>query len=109
MPVKFILGRHVVNEWGVELGTIEDLALDPEHGSIAYAVMCYRGAAAGDEKCFAVPWDSLTFHPESHEFLLDISRDQLEEVPGFSRGNWPEAADYTSWTAQVFSSTPEQS
>jgi sporulation protein YlmC with PRC-barrel domain len=100
MPAKSIIGRHVVNDWGIELGRIEDLAVDTERGRIAYVVLSYRGIGA-DEKFFAIPWDTLTFHAESQEFILDIPRDDLEGAPGFAKNRWPEAAD-PNWTTQVY-------
>lgn len=101
MPAKCIIGRHVVNDWGIELGRIEDLAVDTERGRIAYVVLSYRGTIGIEEKYFAVPWDSLTFHAESQEFILDIPRDDLEDAPGFAKNCWPEAAD-PNWAPQVY-------
>src|SRR5690606_30969906 len=101
LAAKSIIGRHIVNEWGIELGRIEDIVVDTERGRITYAVLSYRGSIGGGDKFFAVPWDSLTFHPESHEFILDIPRDLLEEAPGFDKSHWPETAD-PNWGTQVY-------
>jgi sporulation protein YlmC with PRC-barrel domain len=101
LPVKSIVGRHIVNEWGIELGRIDDLAVDMESGRITYVVLSYRGSIGGGDKFFAVPWDSLTFHPESQEFILDIPRDLLEAAPGFDKRHWPDAAD-PDWSTQVY-------
>jgi len=107
MPGKAIVGRHVVNEWGIELGRIEDVAIDPDRGCIAYAVLCYRTSIGSSPKWFAIPWESLTFHPESHEFILEVPRELLEEAPGFDRSHWPEAGDFNLAT-QIYARSGEQ-
>lgn len=103
---KSVLGRHVVNEWGVELGRIHDLAIDPEEGHIAYVVLSFRGTIGEDEKLFAIPWSALTYHAESQEYVLDAPRDSLEEAPGFSHSKWPDAPD-PDWSAQIISGRPD--
>ena len=103
LPARSIIGRHVVNEWGIELGRIEDMAIDADSGRISYVVLVYRGSLGGADKYFAIPWDSPTFHPGSQEFILDIPRDLLEDATGFDKQRWPEAAD-PSWATQVYSS-----
>jgi sporulation protein YlmC with PRC-barrel domain len=103
IPTRSIIGRHVVNEWGIELGRIEDLAIDADSGRINYVVLVYRGSVGGADKYFAIPWDSLTFHPESHEFILDVPRDLLEDATGFDKHRWPDVAD-PNWATQVYGS-----
>jgi hypothetical protein len=45
------------------------------------------------DKLFAVPWRSLALNTQRHEFILDISKDVLQNAPGFDKNNWPNMAD----------------
>jgi hypothetical protein len=45
------------------------------------------------DKLFAIPWNAMTLDMENHEFVLDISRERLENAPGFDKTDWP---DFTS-------------
>ncbi len=101
MPARAMVGRRVVNEWGIDLGRIEDVAIDVEQGRVMYIALAFRSAGMTCSKLFAVPWDSLTFHPESGEFILDVPRDLLEEAAGFDDAHWPEIAD-VNWGMQVY-------
>jgi sporulation protein YlmC with PRC-barrel domain len=103
VPARALVGKRIVNEWGIDLGRIEDVVINLQEGSIAYAVMSFKSAAGAQNKLFAVPWDSISFHPESGEFIFDIPRDVLEEAPGFDKNSPPEAAD-PAWATQVYGS-----
>jgi sporulation protein YlmC with PRC-barrel domain len=101
MPSRRVVGRKVVNEWGIDLGRIEELAVNTEDGRIAYAVLSFRSATGVADKLFAIPWEVLAYHAESDEFILDVPRDLLDQAPGFDRANWPEHAD-EAWATQVY-------
>jgi sporulation protein YlmC with PRC-barrel domain len=105
---RSIVGKRVVNEWGIDLGRIEDVAIDLREGRVRYVAMQYRCSLGTESKLFAVPWESLTLHEETGEFILDVLRDLLEEIPGFDRNHWPESADPT-WDTQVYISAGSSS
>jgi len=68
-------GEKVVDARGEDLGTIEDLMIDVEQGTIACAVMSC--SLPGGDKLVAVPWKSLTRDAARGCFVLDTERDQL--------------------------------
>ena len=63
------LGFPVVDAGGVQVGTIEDLMIDTQRGSIAYAMMATT-SGRGDA-LVAVPWGALSHDPDRHRFVLD--------------------------------------
>ncbi|MEW6250383.1 MAG: PRC-barrel domain-containing protein, partial [Planctomycetota bacterium] len=87
-----LLGMDVRNRQSENLGEIEDLALDPARGQIAYAVLSFGGVAGLGEKYFAVPWQAVNITGRNRA-LLDVDQQQLANAPGFDRNNWPNMAN----------------
>jgi sporulation protein YlmC with PRC-barrel domain len=88
-----LTGDRVRNAASEDLGTIEEIMLDPESGRIAYAVLSFGGFLGIGDKLFAVPWSALRVDQGEHQFVLDIDRATLEKAPGFDKDNWPDMAD----------------
>ncbi len=88
-----IAGDDVRNELGEDLGKIEDLMIDLDSGRIAYAVLSFGGFLGIGDKYFAIPWEALRVSKETHEFILDVPKEKLENAPGFDKDNWPAAPD----------------
>jgi sporulation protein YlmC with PRC-barrel domain len=87
------IGSSVENTKGEKLGTISDIVLDPEAGSIQYAALSYGGVLGLGGKLFAVSWDALTLQPDGKTFLLNVDQALLETTPGFDKTNWPQQPD----------------
>ena len=88
-----IIGDAVVNEYGEDLGKIEDLMIDIERSRVAYAVLSFGGILGIGEKLFAIPLEALRLDPENERFVLDIDRDRLDRAPGFDKDDWPDPGD----------------
>jgi sporulation protein YlmC with PRC-barrel domain len=88
-----LTGDSVRNNAGEDLGKIEEIMIDLESGRVAYAVLSFGGFLGIGDKLFMVPWGSLTVDQSAHQFVLDVSREQLEKAPGFDKNNWPDMAD----------------
>ena len=95
--VKFILDREVINLDGEHIGEIRELMIDLNAGCIAYAVLTFGGGFVGPgNKLFAVPWNKLNltspaFSHEGHpdrKFVLNITREELENGLGLDKNNW---------------------
>ena len=92
-------GDRVVNPAGEELGTIEEIMIDVQRGSVAYAVVSCGTVGLAD-KLFAIPWHALTRDAARRCFVLDADRGRFEKAPGFDRDHWPSMAD-DRWAAEV--------
>jgi sporulation protein YlmC with PRC-barrel domain len=92
-PASTLLGDHVRNPAGEELGNIEEIMLDPESGCIAYAVLSFGGFLGISQKRFPVPWAALHVDEGEHDFVLDMDRKTLEGAPDFDKDDWPDMAD----------------
>jgi sporulation protein YlmC with PRC-barrel domain len=101
-----IIGLYVKNNKHEDLGKIDDLVIDMKTGEVRYAAVAYGGVAGIGSKLFAVPWQKLTFmfgepnKANSRHFMLDASKEQFENSPGFDSSHWPNVAD-ANWSASV--------
>ena len=102
MAASTLEGDDVVNVAGEKLGTIDEIMLDVPTGRIAYAVLSSGGFLGIGDKLFAIPWRALTLDTDNHCFVLDVSKERLEQAPGFDKDNWPSMADET-WAVNVHS------
>jgi sporulation protein YlmC with PRC-barrel domain len=89
-------GDSVRNLSGDDLGNVQEIMLDVNEGSIAYAVISFGGFLGMGDKLFAVPWKALTLVQEEEHFLLDVDKQVLEDAPGFDKDDWPDFSD-PSW------------
>jgi sporulation protein YlmC with PRC-barrel domain len=101
-----IIGLYVKNNKHEDLGKIDDLVIDMKNGEVRYAAIAYGGVAGIGSKLFAVPWQKLTFmlgepnKANSRHFMLDATKEQFENSPGFDSSHWPNVAD-ANWSASV--------
>ena len=93
LSASTIIGDSVRNGAGEDLGNIEDLMINIENGAVEYAVLSFGGFLGMGDKLFAVPLEAMQVDTEHHRFVLNESRDRLENAPGFDKDNWPNHAD----------------
>jgi sporulation protein YlmC with PRC-barrel domain len=95
-----ITGTKVRNGQGDDLGKIEDLMVDVSSGEVSYAVLSFGGFLGIGDKLFAVPLRAMTVDTKDEEFILNESKERLENAPGFDKDHWPNTAD-PEWHNQV--------
>lgn len=93
-------GDKVCNRNGDNLGHVEDFMLDTQNGEVQYAVLSFGGFLGMGDKLFAVPLEAMELDTENKQFVLDESKERLENAPGFDKDNWPNFADHT-WTSEL--------
>jgi len=102
MDADTLIGDNVVNAAGESLGEIKAIMLDVTSGRVAYAVLSFGGFLGMGNKLFAIPWSALTLDAGEKRFILNVSKDLLENAPGFDKDHWPSMAD-TTWATQLHS------
>jgi len=101
-----IIGLAVKNKNHEDVGKIDDLVIDMKTGEVRYAALAVGGVAGIGSKLFAVPWQSMTFmygepnQANSRHFMFDVSKEQLENAPGFDSSHWPNVAD-PKWSTAI--------
>lgn len=101
LSASTITGDTVRNMDGNDLGHIEELVIDLDNGRVNYAVLSSGGFLGLGNKLFAIPWDMLTVDTENKEVVVDISKETLENAPGFDKDDWPDIHD-RSWVGDVY-------
>ena len=102
LTASILKGDKVTNTKGEDLGTVEEIMLDLEHGRIAYVVLSFgRVNWMPNDKLFAVPWDALSISFHDKKFILNVSKETLKSAPGFNRNKWPEVADFSRLAKDV--------
>lgn len=90
LKASTVVGMKVQSTEGKKLGEIKDLVIDPADGSIGYAVLDFGGFLGIGDKYFAVPWEALQWRADHKAIVLDVSKKDLKQAPGFDKNNWPD-------------------
>jgi sporulation protein YlmC with PRC-barrel domain len=101
-PSKKLTGLNVRNSQGEKIGTIDDLVINLQDGKIQYVALSVGGVLGIGDKLFAVPFQEVRFNHGKDEmyYVLDISKEKLEQAPGFDKAHWPDFAD-PQWKTTV--------
>lgn len=97
-----IAGDDVCNLRDEKLGTIKDIMIDVDSGTIRYAVLASGGFLGMGDHLFAVPWDAFKLDRENKRFILDVDAERLKTAPSFEKDSWPDMAD-PSWNSTITS------
>ena len=93
-------GTDVKSPTGESLGDIQDLMVDLTTGRVAYAVVSFGGLLGIGNKLFAVPLQALKQDAADKSFVLNTSKEALDNAHGFDKDHWPDFADRT-WQTEV--------
>ncbi|MDB5258166.1 MAG: PRC-barrel domain containing protein [Chitinophagaceae bacterium] len=93
-PVKMltatsIIGDHVENRSGDDLGKIKDIMINVKRGTVEYVVIEFGGFLGVGEKYFAVPFEALELKAGKQVYILDKDKNFLKNAPGFNKEHWP--------------------
>ena len=100
MSASSLMGDKVINPQGEDLGKIEEFMIDLNTGCIAYAVLSFGGFLGLGDKLFAIPFQALSLDENQKKFILNVSKDKLQNASGFDKDHWPDMADPT-WSSQL--------
>ncbi|HVV27349.1 MAG TPA: PRC-barrel domain-containing protein [Rhizomicrobium sp.] len=81
-------GTAVFRPDGKRIGTIKRLMLDKRRGTVAYAVMSFGGFLGIGDDYYPLPWAMLTYDEALGGYKVDVTDEQLNGAPRFSRDNW---------------------
>lgn len=82
-----ITGSHVKNLQNEDIGTIENLIVNPETGRLRFAVLSVGGFLGVGDTNVVVPWMALnvekTSDGSSPAYVLNTTKDKLKSAPRF--------------------------
>ena len=70
----------IVSKTGEDLGTMEDLMIDPRSGKIRYVILGRGGLLGIGEKLVPVPWKAINISSEK-QFTINIDKEKLKSAP----------------------------
>lgn len=77
-----MMGMDVVNNNDENIGAVEDIVLD-NNGKAEYAIISVGGFLGVGDKLVAVPYAKLHMNRNSEKFVLDVTKDRLEQANEF--------------------------
>lgn len=99
-----LIGMTIKNVAGEEVGTIEELVMESEVGSIAYAVVAFEGAWESNSTVFfALPWSTVQVNPAQRTFTVDVDKRLLAKSGEVSR----ESLDHNASPETIEHSRPQ--
>lgn len=82
-----ITGSHVKNLQNEDIGTIDNLIVNPETGRLRFAVLSVGGFLGIGDTNVVVPWTALNFETTSiggnPAYVLNTTKDKLKSAPRF--------------------------
>lgn len=74
-------GTPVYNRSEQRLGSVHSVMIDKREGKVAYAVLSFGGFLGLGEHVHPVPWEMLTYDVDLDAYVIDVTREQLEQAP----------------------------
>lgn len=96
-----VINVKVMNSAEEDLGKIEELIIDKTTGNVCYAVLSFGGFLGMGNKLFALPWNAIKYDNFNDKFILNISKEKLENAPGFDKNNWPNWSN-REWATSIY-------
>lgn len=90
-----IIGDHIENPQGEDLGKIDNVMVNVHNGQIEYVVVEFGSFLGVGGKLFAVPFQELRLDPERKRFILNKEKEYLKKAPGFDKDHWPDTNEHT--------------
>ncbi len=78
-------GTPVYNHEGNKLGAVDSIMLNKRTGKVAYAVMSFGGFLGIGEEFHPLPWDVLNYDTERDGYIVNLTKEQLEQAPRYAR------------------------
>ena len=82
-----IVGSHIMNLQNQDIGTIDDLVVNPDTGHVRFAVLGVGGFLGLDATKVIVPWGAITLKKNAPgsapSYVIDATKDKLEKAPRF--------------------------
>lgn len=101
LTVDTLIGNDVRSRADENLGSVNDVIVDPEARQINYLIVARGGFLGVGEELVAVPWQAFAATPDLNTLVLDIDPTYLESAPTIDSGFWTDADSYESLIQQA--------
>jgi hypothetical protein len=97
-----VTGTPVYNPEGEKLGTLEDIVLTKVEGQAVFAVLSFGGFLGMGDRHYPLPWSILRYDTNRGGYVVNLSREQLDDAPSYGREEEPNWGD-PAWGTRVSS------
>jgi sporulation protein YlmC with PRC-barrel domain len=77
-------GTPVFNSAGEKLGSVHSVMIDKRSGQVAYALLSFGGFLGVPSRVHPIPWEKLNYDKSRHGYVVDLTRETLEQAPTLS-------------------------
>ncbi len=77
-------GTRVYNREGEKLGTVHSVMIEKRSGQVSYALLFLGGFLGIGTNVHPVPWEMLSYDLDRDGYVIDLTREQLENAPTFA-------------------------
>src|SRR6185437_16322204 len=82
-------GTSVYNRKGEKLSSIYNFMVDKMSGKVEYAVLQFGGMLGLGSDYYPLPWDVLTYDEDQGGYVVELSKEKLENAPHYPAGREP--------------------
>jgi len=82
-------GTAVYGPGGDKLGSIYNFMVDKRTGQVEYAVLQFGGVFGLGSDYYPLPWDVLTYDEDQGGYVVELSKEQLENAPHYAPNEEP--------------------
>ena len=97
--VSDVLGASIYNLGGEPIGRVGDIVIERTDGKIKYAILSFGSYFGSGHDYFPMPWTELKYNQYLDGFVIDVTRQLLENAPRYTAGNDPD------WNSQAYEET----
>src|SRR3546814_19865992 len=76
-----VCSSDLFNPKGEKLGSVHSVMIHKHTGQVAYAVLSFGGFLGIGSHVHPLPWNLLDYDPERHGYVVDLTRQKLEQAP----------------------------
>ncbi len=84
IPAKKVLDKKIKDLSGNTIGEVEDIVLDRLSNNIMFVVVGLGGLLGLGKKYHPLPWSLLTYDESDGNYIVNLSRNQLQAAPAYS-------------------------
>lgn len=92
-------GTAVYGADGEKLGSVEDFVVGKVDGQVKYAIMGFGGVLGLGEEYHTLPWNQLTYDESKGGYVVNLTRERLQDAPRQGRDTEPNYAEVDRYYA----------
>jgi hypothetical protein len=77
-------GTPIYDRSGSKLGAVHSVMIHKVSGRVAYALLSFGGFLGVPSRVHPIPWEKLTYDTQRQGYVVDLTRDALEQAPTLS-------------------------